>query len=124
MKRILLGLSILLAAGSVGAREISNSTWIGGAIGAGVGAVIGHDIGDRDGAILGAAIGGAAGAAIGSNSGRKTYREPERRIVYVEPARREPRYYVEERYIVVPKHDHGRHRGWYKNDYRYRQYRD
>ncbi|AXK39816.1 glycine zipper domain-containing protein [Crenobacter cavernae] len=98
MKRTLLvpaALMLSLAAGAAYAG--SGSTIIGGALGGAAGAAIGDSVGGRNGAILGGAIGGGAGAAIGHDYGRK----------------QETRYVYKKRHHR--RHDHGRHRGWYKD---------
>jgi hypothetical protein len=101
---------------------------VGSVLGATTGAVIGHQLGGRDGAIVGGVLGAAAGVAIATDGSYRDDRRETTRVVRYDDRRptyyrervvvESPRYYYAGNDFVYgyPRHDHGHHRGWYRDE--------
>lgn len=103
--KTLLLVTVLGIAANASAGDIDGRAVVGGALGGATGAAIGSAVGGRDGAVIGAGIGGAAGAAVATSGNSKTV---------------QTRTVVQKEVVVVHedddyRHDHGKHKGWYKH---------
>lgn len=97
------------------------SSGYGGAIVGGIaGGILGNQVGGGNGKTVATAIGAATGAVVGdriSGSPSYAYQNVQRCRTVVDRERvpvAEQVYYIE-REEHVYRHDHGRHRGWYKH---------